>query len=307
MRAIVAPCPLCHTGAVVQVYLDYQGDSIELPIGETLVGRDVGCALRFNDPGVSRRHLRFVRREDEVFIEDLGSSNGTLLNGRTVTAPRRLQALDTIRVGGRIMVFRILDDDDLAESTLLVKSLEAASAQRSNSMRAVTTQLSVVLAPRGSGHQKCPRCGEPVSELDDECAGCHYAWGDFRPMTVTDVRPNPVTLRRHDRHPIELRLVYVSAELEIEAMTRDLSESGVFVCSHVLDPIGTACQLTILVDGGPPLRIGGIVRRVVDTHRSGGEPTGLGVEFVGATHNELTWIRAVAARMATDDQAAQQP
>lgn len=292
---------------MAQVYLDYQGDSVELPVGETVVGRDVGCALRFNDPLVSRRHLRFVRREDEVFIEDLSSSNGTLLNDRAVTAPRRLHDLDTIRVGSRMMVFRVLDERDLSESTLLVRSLEAATVQHSNSMRAVTAQIPAVRVTRGAGHQKCPSCGAPASEFDDECAACHYEWGNFRPMTVTDVRPSPVALRRHDRHPIELRLVYVSAELEIEAMTRDLSESGVFVCSHVLDPVGTACQLTILLDGGPPLRIGGIVRRVVDTHRLGGEPNGLGVEFVGASDNELTWIRSVAARLSSDVEAALEP
>ena len=291
-----------------QVYLDYQGDSVELPIGETMVGRDVGCALRFNDPGVSRRHLRFVRREDEVFIEDLSSSNGTLLNGRAITAPRRLRDLDTIQVASRTMVFRLLDEDEAAESTLLVKSLDAPTVvERSSGMRTVTAKLAAVSAPRPAGHQQCPRCGAPVSEFDDACAACQYEWGNFRPMTVTALRPTPVTLRRHDRLPIELRLVYVSAELEIEATTRDLSESGVFVCSHVLDPIGTACQLTILLDGGPPLRIGGIVRRVVDTHRSGGEPNGLGVEFVGATDNELTWIRAVAARASPDDPTALEP
>ena len=52
---------------MARVYIEYLGDSIELPIGETVIGRDVGCAMRFNDSAVSRRHLRFVRRQDDVF------------------------------------------------------------------------------------------------------------------------------------------------------------------------------------------------------------------------------------------------
>ena len=73
-----------------RLYIGYLGDSIELPLGETLVGRDVGCALRFNDPSVSRRHLRFVHRVNEMFVEDVGSSNGTLFNGRTLRGPQRI-------------------------------------------------------------------------------------------------------------------------------------------------------------------------------------------------------------------------
>ena len=55
-----------------------------------------------------------------------------------------------------------------------------------------------------------------------------------------------------------------SSELEIEATSRDLCESGVFVCTQVLEPIGTECQLTILPDGSPPIAVRGVVRRVVE-------------------------------------------
>jgi hypothetical protein len=110
------------------------------------------------------------------------------------------------------------------------------------------------------------------------------------------VRPNPLNRRRHDRQVIELHLVYTSSELEIEAMSRDLSESGVFVCTQVLDPIGTECQLTILVDGGPPIDVQGVVRRVVE-RAIDGDPIGLGVEFVGLGEPQRSWIRTTIDRM----------
>lgn len=281
-----------------RVHIEYLGDSVELPIGETIVGRDLGCALRFNDPAVSRRHLRFIRRQDEVFVEDLGSSNGTLLNGRSVAAPLRIVDGDTIQVGTRTLTVRIAEadgDDDDQPSTLVLGTFNAANEIQKRST--ATTLEMAVAEPPPSAHQRCPRCAAPASSEDDECASCHYRWGSFRPDSRTDLGPSPLERRRHDRKEIELHLVYTSGDLEIEAVSRDLSESGVFVCSQVLDPIGTECQLTILVDGGPPLGVQGVVRRVVD-RPSAGDPIGLGVEFVGLREPQLAWLRATIARMA---------
>ncbi|HTL33606.1 MAG TPA: FHA domain-containing protein [Kofleriaceae bacterium] len=279
-----------------RVHLEYLGDSVELPIGETVIGRDLSCALRFNDPAVSRKHLRFIRRQDEVFLEDLGSSNGTLLNGRSVAAALRITDGDEVRVGSRLLTIRIIEgEDEPAASTLVLKNFNAPEELKK--LRAATSQVAVTVPPPMSANQRCPRCAAPVNLEDDECATCKFRWADFRPMTPTDVRPNPLNRRRHDRKPIELSLVYSSSELEIEATSRDLSESGVFVCSQVLDPIGTECQLTILVDGGPPISVRGVVRRVVERETADGEPIGIGVEFVRIAESDRAWIRTVVSRM----------
>lgn len=284
------------SGHVQRVHIEYLGDAVELPVGETVVGRDVQCALRFNDPAVSRRHLRFIRRHDEVFVEDLGSSNGTLLNGRGVAAPLRILDGDEIKVGSRTLIVRIAEgrEDEELPSTLVLATFNAADEIKKRSA-ATTLEMAIAIPPM-SAHQRCPRCATAVSVDDDECPGCKFQWGSFRPMAVTDVQPNPLHRRRHVRAEIELHLVYTSGDLEIEAVSRDLSESGVFVCSQVLDPTGTECQLTILVDGGPPLAVQGIVRRVVDRPQPG-EPIGLGVEFVGLAAAQLVWIRTTLARM----------
>jgi hypothetical protein len=282
---------------VLRVHLEYLGDSVELPPGETVVGRDLSCALRFNDPAVSRRHLRFIRRHNEVFVEDLGSSNGTLLNGLTVTAPERLSDGDSVSIGERSVIVRITegDDDDQPDTLLLSTlyrnlSIPTPIARATTSPVAITKQIPVVLQHR------CPRCTVAVAPHADACPNCDYQWGGFRPESRTDVQDNPLTQRRHDRQQIELALVYSSRELEIEAMSRDLSESGVFVCTEVLDPIGTECQLTILLDGGPPLVLHGIVRRVV-AHAQLTSPTGLGIEFVRLNTQAAQWIRSALARL----------
>jgi hypothetical protein len=292
----------------VRVLVEYLGDSIELPVGETLVGRDLACTLRFNDPALSRRHLKFVLRQDEVFVEDLGSSNGTKLNGQALVAPIRLADGDVVVVGTREITIRIGGPDDDQPATLVLHQSDLDELDafdtviEPGSHLVVTAQLPVTLPPSnvqipirgGSGHQRCPRCGASVAPSDTACATCRYRWGNVRPSTTTD-SVLMINRRRHDRHPVELHLVYSSSELEIEATTRDLSVSGVFVCSQVLDPIGTQCQLTLLLDGGPPLHVRGIVRRVVEREDETDEPVGLGVEFLGIGDIERTWLeRAVA-------------
>ncbi|MBA3500820.1 MAG: FHA domain-containing protein [Myxococcota bacterium] len=273
----------------VHYYIEYLGNSVELPLGETIVGRDVGCKLRFNDPAVSRRHLRFVRRANEVFVEDLKSSNGTKLNGRPVLSPTLLKDGDAILVGGRALFVHISDDQQASSQTLNLAELPSDA----RALRARTAPYAVTSPP--ATQQRCPNCGSAVTELDDECKTCRYSWGGFRAASRTDVRKG-VSKRRHDRLPAELQIVYVSNELEIEATSRDLSASGIFVCTQVLDPVGTKCTLTFLVDGGPPLKFDGVVRRVVEHEDE--EHSGLGVEFSRVGPQEKSWLDALIARLA---------
>src|SRR5262245_53804506 len=59
---------------------------------ETSIGRGLGNSIVLDDSEVSRRHLVVVRdREGRLFARDLGSANGTLLNGRRIVVPALLQ------------------------------------------------------------------------------------------------------------------------------------------------------------------------------------------------------------------------
>lgn len=274
------------------MYLEYLGDAVEVPVGETVIGRDIGCTLRFNDPSVSRRHLKVVRRADDVFVEDLRSSNGTMLNRRSITAPIRVLDGDQLQIGTRELVIRIPDDDE--EEPVTLDLTEMASAVGAVA-RVATTKMPITAPPPLSANQRCPRCGAAVSIDDDECTACRYRWGGFRPAATTKLDENPLHRRRHERRSIELHLVYVSRELEIEATTRDLSTSGVFVCTQVLEPLGTTCELTLLVDGGPPVHVRGVVRRVVERDETAGGSVGLGIEFQNLGGAERAWLETFVA------------
>lgn len=67
--------------------------------GETIVGRDEASGIRLDEVSVSRRHARFVLDGATLTVEDLNSTNGTLVNGRKRAGAVHLRAGDTIKVG----------------------------------------------------------------------------------------------------------------------------------------------------------------------------------------------------------------
>ena len=71
-----------------------------------LVGRAPSADLRLSDPRVSRLHARIEVRDDGVYVEDLGSRNGTLVNGAAIAQPRRLAVDEELTVGPAAIVFR---------------------------------------------------------------------------------------------------------------------------------------------------------------------------------------------------------
>jgi hypothetical protein len=81
---------------------------IALREGENLIGRDENSVLWIDDPLVSRRHSRIVIDKSGATLEDLGSKNGTLLNGNRIRSPVKLADEDLITVGPASMIFRIL-------------------------------------------------------------------------------------------------------------------------------------------------------------------------------------------------------
>lgn len=80
-------------------FLIIDGKRLPLRAGETVAGRDEGCGVRLDEPSVSRRHARFLVQDDGVTVEDLNSTNGTLVNGKRRSGAVALRAGDTVRIG----------------------------------------------------------------------------------------------------------------------------------------------------------------------------------------------------------------
>ena len=76
-----------------------KGKEIPLRIPKFLIGRGTECHLRPNSELVSRHHCLLIRGNDELRLRDLGSTNGTLVNGERITSEMVLRSGDMIQVG----------------------------------------------------------------------------------------------------------------------------------------------------------------------------------------------------------------
>ena len=92
-----------------------RGKVIPLDQPELVIGRDPTSTIVINDPEVSRKHTRLSLKPAGYFIEDLGSTNGTVVNGNRLSAPRLLKNEDEISLGEQvILVFEVIPVDPLA-------------------------------------------------------------------------------------------------------------------------------------------------------------------------------------------------
>ncbi|MBW8012761.1 MAG: FHA domain-containing protein [Chloroflexi bacterium] len=78
------------------------GKVFELSKAELHVGRDVNNEIMINDAELSRRHARLVSQGGGYVLEDLGSTNGTFVNGKRLSGPHALQPGETIRFGDTV-------------------------------------------------------------------------------------------------------------------------------------------------------------------------------------------------------------
>jgi DNA-binding winged helix-turn-helix (wHTH) protein len=78
---------------------------VPLSEGENVVGRDPDCALTIPSGLVSRHHARIVVTGERATLRDLGSKNGTLVDGRQVKGDRQLAEGDEVRIGPALLVF----------------------------------------------------------------------------------------------------------------------------------------------------------------------------------------------------------
>jgi hypothetical protein len=81
---------------------DTKGQTYELG-DELTVGRAGGCQITLDDTFVSQLHARVFRRDGQLYVEDLGSTNGTLLNRKKITAPIAIRKGDRLQIGKTVM------------------------------------------------------------------------------------------------------------------------------------------------------------------------------------------------------------
>jgi len=126
MRDDTKLTPMIHTPAgreqteifLLQLKGPRIGSRVFLPEGETIVGRSGSCTVVLDVESISRRHCSLLVSGDEVRILDLGSTNGTWLNGRRLQAkePTSIEVGDRLEVGE--VVYKLLREGDVEAAYL---------------------------------------------------------------------------------------------------------------------------------------------------------------------------------------------
>ena len=92
-------------GVTHVLVVDGPGTRHELTTGRNVIGRGTEADIRLPDTGVSRKHVDVVLDGGTATVEDLGSTNGTLVNGRRVSRQALVDG-DVIRIGHSVLVYR---------------------------------------------------------------------------------------------------------------------------------------------------------------------------------------------------------
>ncbi|MDL1911124.1 FHA domain-containing protein [Chloroflexi bacterium CFX6] len=96
---------IMRTGPTPGAIFTLEGDQLN-------VGRDSSNDITINDAEVSRRHARLTFQGGKYVLEDLGSTNGTFVNGQRLAGPRVLKAGEVVSFGEQIvLVFEVTTTD----------------------------------------------------------------------------------------------------------------------------------------------------------------------------------------------------
>jgi pSer/pThr/pTyr-binding forkhead associated (FHA) protein len=96
---------IMRTGPTPGAIFTLEGDQLN-------IGRDSTNEITINDAEVSRRHARLTFQGGKYVLEDLGSTNGTFVNGQRLAGPRVLKAGEVVSFGEQIvLVFEVTAND----------------------------------------------------------------------------------------------------------------------------------------------------------------------------------------------------
>jgi hypothetical protein len=94
------------TNRITVVRSDTQAGLAFTVNGATVLGRSDQSDVILEDPYASEFHLRLVAADGTLTVSDLGSTNGTYVNGRRITTPTNLRRGDALQVGKTVMEVR---------------------------------------------------------------------------------------------------------------------------------------------------------------------------------------------------------
>ena len=122
------------------------------PEGELVIGRE-GASFVIEDSELSRRHAAVRPVEGGIEIEDLGSLNGTFVNGRRITAPTRVTVGDSIKLGQSVLELEAAAAPPTIVSAVPTESV-APPAPKPSASGVPSEPFGTYAAPEGMGRRR---------------------------------------------------------------------------------------------------------------------------------------------------------
>jgi pSer/pThr/pTyr-binding forkhead associated (FHA) protein len=169
----------------------HQGKTIALRGPVFRIGRGETCHLRPNSAQVSREHAEFVVSGDTVSVRDLGSRNGTLVNGKALTASCVLKDRDVVKVGPLTFAVSLSGAATPAEAVAAATAATQGSAHDTDSW--LLADVAVGGDPKSGDTVLIPAfTGASAPELDDEAFDESYERQAASEHDARDKKPRAV-------------------------------------------------------------------------------------------------------------------
>lgn len=162
---------------LVMFRADGERKSFSITRDVTVMGRREDCDFRIPLGDISRKHCRLIKEDNILKIEDLGSSNGTYVNGKRIHETE-LAPGDTVQIGPVVFVLQLdgePHDDDLAPYQ---PSTAAANADTGGEAEVLALEDDTPATDESSNGEAADHEAEPATASIDD--------GDFDPMSVLE-------------------------------------------------------------------------------------------------------------------------
>jgi len=190
---------------------------IDLPQGDTVIGRSMTCQVTIEDPLVSREHARIRIAGERATIEDLGSRNGVQIDGTLLKRVHLLRDGERVRIGTQEMVFC---------------AGAPASTSQGTRITGCICHCSECGQPYPLELAECPACGSSDRNEEDTLAGAPSSSRDWGLDLVVDALRRAETIGRSD----DIERILLHARLGIEQRIAN----GMSVERPMLDAVADA-------------------------------------------------------------------
>ncbi|MCE5336126.1 MAG: FHA domain-containing protein [Desulfobacteraceae bacterium] len=162
-----------------------------------IIGRGDDAQLHFADDTISHRHALISAQGDEIFIQDLGSRNGLVVNGERISEKSLLAPGDSIQLG-RVFLRYLKDEPEISGGTVILHASDATTEleldrQRLRWIHEMTLELSENMASKLLGDRITSRLRQ-VFKFDQFYMGLFQEDGSLRaPLRDTEQEEIPIS------------------------------------------------------------------------------------------------------------------